>query len=382
MRDFVMTSDSVTAGHPDKLCDRISDAVVDAWLCHGLRAGVAAECAVASGVVFLSVRSGAGAPVDPAAIARKVVAEAGYGDDAEDGDAPTVVLEMREDDTLSPDRVTEAVSRHMVTAFGYAVAGAPAAMPAPIEAAHRITAALDAARKDGRLPWLSPDAQAQVAVRHADRRAAEVTAIALNVALAEAMSHATVREALEAEIVGPALDGLGVGRMRDMRFSLTVHPGRGGPSAHSGLTGRKTGDDTYGAFIRHGGSALSGKDPSRVDRIAAYAARHAARAVTAAGLARECEVQLSYMPGDSAPHDLEVDSHGSGALPDAEIARRLARAIDFRVGAIQERFGLWELPGRHDGSFYQRLAAHGHMGRERLGAPWEDTDAAASLARG
>jgi S-adenosylmethionine synthetase len=380
MRDFVMTSDSVTSGHPDKLCDQISDAVVDAWLSHGLRAGVAAECAIASGVVFLSVRAGAKAPVDPAAIARHVVAEAGYGDTAE-GEGLTVVLEMREDEALSSDRVAEGVSRHMVTAFGYAAAEAPAAMPAPIEAAHRITAALDAARREERLPWLRPDAQAQVAVRHADRRAESLTAVALNVALAEALSHDTASEALEAEIVRPALEAFGLARSADMRMELFIHPGPGGPSAHSGLTGRKTGDDTYGAFIRHSGSALSGKDPSRVDRIAAYAARHAARAVTAAGLARECEVQLSYIPGDSAPYDVEVDSYGSGALPDAEISRRLAAAIDFRVGAIQERFALWELPERHGGSFYRRLAAHGHMGREALAPPWENTEAAGALSR-
>jgi S-adenosylmethionine synthetase len=151
-----------------------------------------------------------------------------------------------------------------------------------------------------------------------------------------------------------------------------VRPGGSGPAFHSGLTGRKTAEDTYGAYVRHSGSALSGKDPSRIDRVANYAARHAARAVLAAGLARECEVQLTYSAGHEWRYDLEVDTYGTGTLEDRAISERLRQALSFDAAAIQDRLGLWELPAKHGGSFYRHLAAHGHMGRTDLGAPWEN----------
>lgn len=379
MRDFVRTSESVTMGHPDKLCDRISDAVIDAWLAGGGRAGVAAECAIASGVAFLSIRSGSAEPVDAAALARRVVAEAGYP--AQDGHAAmTVILELSRDAALAPDRLGGGAARQMVTSFGYAGDALPSGMPAPIAVAHRLTQGLDAARGDGRLGWLTPDGKVQVAVRHADRRPVEIPALALTLGTVEPIGTPSVEAAVRAEVIEPALAALGLPLSEGAAVDIAVSATAAGPVAHTGLTGRKTADDGYGAHIHQSGSALSGKDPSRLDRIADYASRHAARGIVAAGLAREVEVQLSYLPGHDGPFDLEVDSHGSGTRPDAEIRRRLAEAVDLRAGAIAERFGLWDLPARHGGRFYQRLAAHGQMGREDLDLPWDATDLADALA--
>ena len=379
MRDFVRTSESVTMGHPDKLCDRISDAVIDAWLATGARAGVTAECALASGVAFLSIRAGGEAPVDAAALARRVVAEAGYP--AEDGHAEmTVILELSRDPDLAPDRLAAGAARQMVTAFGYAGDALPCGMPAAIAAAHRLTRALDAGRQGGRLGWLTPDAKVQVAMRHADRRPVEIPALAVTVGTLEPVGQDTVEAAIREEVIAPALAALGLPLARNATVDIAVSAAATGPAAHTGLTGRKTADDRYGAFVHQSGSALSGKDPARLDRIADYAARHAARGIVAAGLAREVEVQLSWLPGRDRPHDIEIDSFGSGALPDGEISRRLAEAVDLRAGAIAERLGLWDLPARHGGRFYQRLATHGQFGRDDLDLPWDATDLAGALA--
>lgn len=379
MRNFMMTSEAVTEGHPDKLCDQISDAVIDACLATGSRAGVTAECAMATGVTFLSVRSGAELPVDFAALARRVMAEAGY-EQKKHGRVPTVMLELSHDPELEAEALAPTRARHMVTAFGYACSGNDTAMPVPILAAHRIARALDAARRDQRLSWLSPDAQAQVAVRFEDRRPVGLSAIALTVGTHDAPTIETMREALRAEAVDPALEGLGLPIDADTRFVVFPAQGEAGPEIHSGLTGRKSADDFYGSLTRRSGSALSGKDPSRIDRIASYAARQAARCVIAAGLAWECEVQLSYIVGDEAPASVEVDTYQSGNIQDAEISRRLREVFDFRVGAIAERMDLWRLPAMRDGRFYRDFARYGHMGRDELSPPWEDIDLADRLA--
>ncbi|MGP6088911.1 methionine adenosyltransferase domain-containing protein [Antarctobacter jejuensis] len=376
MRNFVMTSDAVTKGHPDKLCDQISDAVVDAWLTEGGRAGVNAECALASGVAFLSVRSGMAAPVDAAALVRRLVAEAGY--DGVDEDRMTVILDLARGEDLSPEQIAKARARHMVTAIGYACDGA-GAMPAPVMLARGLVAGMDAARESGRLGWLLPDAKAQVAVRFEDRRPVAVTAVALSLGTVESMSEQSIAAVMRDEVIARAMTGLDLQPAKDLRLTVQAHSGPAGPAAHTGLTGRKTGEDGYGAFVRHSGSALSGKDPSRIDRVADYAARFAARGVVAAGLARECEVQLSYIPGDIAPASIEVDSHDSGTLPDSQIRQRLQEKMDFRIGAIAERFGLWDLPAARNGRFYQLLATYGQIGREDLETPWDRADLAGDL---
>jgi S-adenosylmethionine synthetase len=379
MRDFVTTSESVTIGHPDKLCDQISDAVIDAYLAEGIRSGVVAECAIATGVVFLSVRAMEDPPVDLGDLARSIVADAGYPPVGANS-GPTVLVELSAGLKSTEEIIGGKVARHMTTAFGYAC-GDDAAMPFPVAAAHRLSRAIDTARRDGRLDWLSPDAQAQVAVGFHNRRPSDLKAIALTFGSNGApLPFADAFAALKTEVISPAFLGLSLSPGRETRIVIRPLSVFGGPEAHSGLTGRKTADDAYGSFVRRGGAALSGKDPARADRIAAYAARHAARQVITAGLAGECEVQLSYLIGDEKPISVEIDSFGSGMISDSAISARLREKIDFSIGGIAERMQLWELPRLHGGRFYRELASYGHMGREDLDAPWEDTAIAAALA--
>ena len=376
MRDFVMTSDSVTRGHPDKLCDQISDAVIDAYLAAGVRSPVSVECAIATGVVFLSIRARVEASFDPAALARRVIEEAGYPADA--GREPlTIMLDLARD-ALEPDLPPGAT--HMTTAFGHACRHTAADMAFPIWAAHRLTRALDAARSEERLPWLHPDAQAQLAVAFRDRRPSRIAALALTTASPSAPTGDKLREALTREVIDPVFAQSPLGPDGATRLVCVALPKEGGPGAHSGLTGRKLADDSYGGLVRQSATAMSGKSPARIDRTASYAARHAARSVVAAGLASECEVQLSYVIGDERPVTVEVDTFGTGRIDDAKISGRLAETLDFRVAAIAERFSLWDLPALRDGRFYRDLATYGHMGRDDLSPPWEDTDVAGRLA--
>jgi S-adenosylmethionine synthetase len=377
MRDFVLTSESVTAGHPDKLCDQISDAVIDAYLAAGVRTPVSAECAIATGIVFLSVRSREDAPFDPAALARRVIEEAGYPPGA-DQDGPTIMLDLAR--AAANPELPSGVATHMTTAFGHACRQTPADLAYPIWAAHRLTRELDRARRDGRLPWLHADAQAQVAVEFRGRDPYRITAVAITAASPAAPPREAVADALLRDVIHPVFDGCDLAPDGTSRLIFVTGPKEGGPTVHSGLTGRKLGDDSYGGLVRQSASAMSGKSPDRVDRIAPYAARHAARCVVAAGLAPECEVQLSYVIGDAGPVTVEVDTFGSGRIDDALISKRLHEAFDFRVGAILERFSLWNLPAQRQGRFYRDLATYGHMGRDDLAAPWEDTEDAGRLA--
>lgn len=371
MRNFILTSESVTAGHPDKLCDRISDAMVDACLAGDARQGCVAECAVATGVVFLSLRHGGTLDFDPAALARRVVAEAGYPEAA--GARTTVVLDaVATPELAGPEAAGRALAGQMATVFGYACDHTEERMPWPIWAAHRVARALEAAGRHGGLGWLLPDAGVQVAVRFEDRRPVALGAVAVTLHGGDgAPEGEALAAAVRAEVLGPALAGAGLAFGDDVRVVVRRLPGPGGPATHSGLTGRKAATDGYGGFVRQGSSALSGKDPSRIDRTAAYAARQAAVSAVAAGLARECEVQLSYVAGDAGPVSLETDSFGTGTVPDEEITALLGRAIDFRAGAIAERLGLWELPRAREGRFYRELAAYGQAGRPELDLPWD-----------
>ncbi len=382
MRDFILTSESTTAGHPDKLCDQISDAVVDACLNEDPPAGVNAECAVSNGVVFLTVRREARANPDLTGIARDVIAEAGYLSGPFAADSCTVLTTTSLIDAASAGHAARAA--HSATVFGYACSHTPERTPYAIWCAHRVTRALDAARRAQRLAYLLPDGQAQVAISFRDRQPAAIHSVVLTTALgAEAPADdAALREDLLSAVIGPALDGAAI-ELTDHTRIIVVRAApspAGGPANHAGLTGRKTSDDSYGGYVRHSGAALSGKDPSRIDRIAAYAARHAAKCVLAAGIALECEVQLSYAVGDEGPISLEVDSFGSGTVPDARIEARLRETFDLGVGAIAERLGLWTLSRSRGGRFYRDLAVYGHFGREDLAAPWEDVAAAAALA--
>ena len=370
MRSFVITSESVTLGHPDKLCDQISDAVVDACLAQGGRPEVVAECALATGIVFLSVRGTAEPPCDLAALARRVIAEAGYP--AEEGDGPTVMLD------LAPEAAAGA--GQMTTAFGFASDDTPEMLPLPLAAAHRLARALDAARTSGGASWLSPDAQVQVAVRYSDRKPVDLPAIAFAAAIRDVVDPGRIETWLGREIVPDAFAGLALVPGASTRLVCKTTATADGPQSHSGLTGRKTAIDTYGGFARQSAAALSGKSPARVDRTAQYAARAVAQAVVRAGLARNCEVQLCYLLGEAVPVSVEVDTFGTGRLADATIEARLCEVFDFRAEAIAERFALWDLPRLRAGRFYRDLACYGQMGRMDLAAPWEAAQIATLLS--
>lgn len=394
MRNFVLTSESVTEGHPDKLCDRISDAVVDRFLTFDPMAQVSAECAVATGAVFLAVQFAAGTRVDVAAVAREVIGEIGYADPAFNAENVSVLARLAElppaartDERELDDAALERIpADNIVTVFGHACRQSPSLLPLPIWLAHRLARRLAEVRRSGVLRELSPDGKTQVGVEFRDRRPVRIDSVTL-VAGTGAKRGADA-EALRAELLAQVVEPVFARESLrpDAATRLFINPAGafegGGPGQHAGLTGRKTGIDTYGEFSRHSGSALSGKDPARIDRIAAYAARHAAKNVVAAGLADECEVQLSYTLGLSRPVSIEVDSFSAGALPDEEIGRRIRQAFDFRPAAIIARMGLRHLPSARGGRFYQELAAYGHMGRTDLEVPWEALDAVDALGGG
>jgi len=376
MRDFVLTSEAFTRGHPDKLCDQVSDAMVDACLSTEPRRGATAECALASGVIFLSLRTDAAPAFDPAATARRVIAEAGYGETP----APTVMLDITEDAGLAPPADAGASrARQMTTAFGHACRQTPALMAFPVWAARALARRIEVEQAAGGLPWDSPDAEVQVAVAFADRQPRTVTAVALTVpAGRDGPEPGEIESVFRTRVLDPVFADTPVAPDARTRLVIDRVAGAGGPHAHAGLTGRKTTADAYGGYCRQSGSALSGKDPARIDRVAVYAAHHAARAVVLAGLAGDCEVQLSYAPGDAGPLGVEVDSFDTGRIPDGAIAERLATRLDFSLGGICRRFALWEQPARHGGRFYADLAAHGHLGREDRALPWDDAAAAAA----
>jgi len=371
MRDFVFTSTSCLPGHPDKLCDRISDAIVDACLARDPEARITAECAIASDVIFLVCHSSLGSGVDYSAIAREVLAEVGYRPPLLDPERIAVMLNLVQ---TAPETAHGDGASNNATLFGYACGQTADLMPAPISVAHRLAAALwQASLGDGPV---GPDGQVQVSVEFRDRKPERIAA--LSVVAGEpgegGMTDAWLKAVLGSE-GGLAPDS-------ETLFSLNP-PGAGqagGPRLHPGLTGRKVSDDTYGDFARQSSSALSGKDARRIERIGAYAARHAAKNVVAAGLAGECEVQLSYTVGLPEPVSLAVDTNGTAHLPEAEIAARLSAAVDFRPAAILERFGCAHLPAAHGGTFYRRLAAFGQMGAHEPELPWERTDLAGQLA--
>lgn len=392
-KDFIFTSESVTDGHPDKLCDQISDAIVDRFLEQDPGARIVAESAVATGIVFLATRYASSAKVDVAEVAREVIRDVGYVGDGFNADECTIMTSIQElpdhalprldINALAEDELNRLVARHQVTVFGYACDHTEALMPAPIVLAHRLAKGLASIRRRGRLPYLMPDGQSQVGLEYQEGRPVRVHSVGLVVSQRAADQPASRQlqdELLEA-LVRPVFERSAV--RLDEKTKIFVNPEgplvEGGPAVHAGLTGRKTAIDSYGEYARHSGAALSGKDPLRIDRIAAYAARHAAKNVVAAGLARACEVQLSYTIGLARPVSIQVDTFGTSSLSDAEIRKRVDRVFDFRPGGIVKAFDLQRRPGSSPGSFYRLLAVYGQMGRTDLDVPWECIDRAEAL---
>ncbi|MGB5830997.1 MAG: methionine adenosyltransferase [Thiohalocapsa sp.] len=386
--DFIFTSESVTRGHPDKLCDQVSDAIVDHCLSLDSSAGINAECAVASGILFISAHFAAKRGFSFPDVARDVIRDIGYPTDIFDPDACAIMTSFMDHSArdyrpldlgaMSDSEIGRLTAKDQVTAFGYACDQTGAMMPLPIWLAHGLARRLDDPEVKRKLPELLPDAKTQVGVEYVAEEPSRIYSITLETSQRDAdkPDPAALRAALMEQVIEPVFADESLKPDGDTR--LFINPEGpvvgGGPAVHSGLTGRKTGMDTYGEYARHSGSALSGKDPMRIDRIGAYAARWAAKNVVAAGLARACEVQLSYSIGAAAPVSVRARTFGSGSIASPDIAKRLNDSFDFRLGAIVRDLGLRLLPGEQPEGFYRRLATYGHMGRVDLDLPWERLD--------
>ena len=385
MRRHLFTSESVSEGHPDKIADQISDAILDAFLSEEPEAKVACETLVADNLVvitgeFKTVRKELFDEVrDRAeAIARQVLRDIGYRD-AETGIDPDACevqvrfnhqsIQIHKGITLEGGDIGAGDQGLM---FGYACNETPQLMPLPIYLAHRLTQRQSELRKDGRLPWLRPDAKSQVSVRYVDGKPAHIDTVVLSTQHHPEISHGQLTEAVIEEIIKPVLP-------KDMLKSDTrylVNPtGRfvvGGPMGDAGLTGRKIIVDTYGGAAPHGGGAFSGKDPSKVDRSAAYAARYVAKNIVAAGLADKCLVQVSYAIGVARPTSLMVETYGTGKLPEHKLVELIERHFDLRPKGIIQMLDLLR-------PIYTRTASYGHFGRDEPDFTWEITDKAAAL---
>ncbi len=369
----LFTSESVTEGHPDKICDQISDAVLDAILAKDPDAHVACECCATTGMVLVmgEITTSAYVPIDQ--IARNKIVEIGY-DRAKygfDGQSCAVLVSV---DEQSPD-IAMGVKRgdenmgagDQGMMFGYACDETPEYMPLAISLAHKLTRALSQARKSGKLPYLRPDGKAQVTVEYEDDRPLRVEAIVLSTQHAPEATHEQIERDMIETVIRPTVPA----ELLDENTKFFINPtGRfvvGGPQGDSGLTGRKIIVDSYGGYARHGGGAFSGKDPSKVDRSAAYATRWVAKNLVAAGLCRRCEVGVAYAIGVAKPVSVFVDSEGTGILPDDELARIVDETFDLRPAAIIRRLDLKR-------PIYQQVAAYGHFGRDDLDLPWERLD--------
>jgi S-adenosylmethionine synthetase len=391
-KDFIFISESVTEGHPDKLCDQISDAIVDQFLRHDPYSRIVTECAVATAIVFIAARFQSDALVDFTKIARQVIKQVGYEQPSFSAKTCSIVTSLQEIPTtdyryfeaekLSEAEIEQIPVKNQATVFGFACQQTPALMPLPIWLAHQLAKRLIEVRVKNILPYLSPDGKTQVGIEYRDRqpyRIHSITVIASQNPALEAHSprfeqfqddirETVIKTTFEQELIKP-----------DDNTQIFINPDGpligGGPATHSGVTGRKNAIDTYGEYCRHSGSALSGKDPTRIDRIGSYAARYAAKNIVAAGLAAECELQLSYSIGQARPVSIQVETFGTGKIPEAEILDLLAKHFDFRLGGIIRQFNLRSLPALIKGGFYKKLAAYGHVGRTDIGLiPWEKTD--------
>ena len=376
----LFTSESVTEGHPDKMCDQISDAILDALLAQDPYSRVACETCATTGLVMVMGEVTTKGYVPVADVVRQVVNDIGY-DRAQKGfdGASCAVLTALHDQ--SPD-IAQGVNDALETRgageketgagdqgmmFGFACDETPEMMPMPIALAHRLTRRMARVRKDGTYPWMRPDGKAQVTVAYEEDKPVAVDAVVISTQHDENVSHAEIEQAMIEGVIKQVIPA----ELLHKGTKFFVNPtGRfvvGGPAGDSGLTGRKIIVDTYGGYAPHGGGAFSGKDPTKVDRSAAYAARHAAKNVVAAGLAHQCEIALAYAIGVAQPVSFQVNTRGTGAISDVEIAKLVEMVFDMRPDAIIERLDLRR-------PIYRQTAAYGHFGRTDLDLPWERLD--------
>lgn len=375
----LFTSESVTEGHPDKVADQVSDAVLDAMIEQDPQSRVACETLVTTGMCVVAGEVTCSGWVDVPAVARNVIKEIGYtgGDSGFDGESCAVLVSL---DKQSPDIAmgVDSSGSHEQGAgdqgmmFGYACTDTPVLMPLPIHLAHQFGLQLSRLRKDGTLPWLLPDGKTQVTVEYQDHKPVRVDTVVVSNHHSPDVSQEEIREAIIEQAVKPILPP------EYVNGDITYHTnptGRfvvGGPTGDCGLTGRKIIVDTYGGMGRHGGGAFSGKDPSKVDRSAAYMARYMAKNVVAAGIAERCEVQLAYAIGIARPVSINVTTFGTGKIDDDKLSAILQDHFDCRPAVIIETLDLRK-------PIYRKTAAYGHFGREDQGFRWEETDQAQAL---
>jgi S-adenosylmethionine synthetase len=408
MSRYVFTSESVTEGHPDKICDQVSDAVLDALLAQDPASRVACETVVNTGLCLITGEVTTNARVDFNTLVRGVIQQIGYsgaragGFDANscavlvalDQQSPDIAQGVNEADDHAGDPLDLIGAGDQGIMFGYACDETPELMPLPISLAHRLARRLAEVRHNGTLGYLLPDGKTQVSVVYENDQPVAIDTILIStqhtaeieVPGAAAISEEkAIRERISADlwshVVEPATSDLNLKPSQETTRFLVNPTGKfvvGGPQGDAGLTGRKIIVDTYGGYARHGGGAFSGKDPTKVDRSAAYAARYVAKALVAAGLARKAEVQLSYAIGVARPVSILVESFGTGKLADADLTALVQEHFDLRPGAIIETFGLRNLPQQRGGRFYQDVAAYGHFGRSDLNLPWEEVSGIAA----
>ena len=370
MANYFFTSESVTGGHPDKICDQISDAVLDAILAEDKNGRVACECCCTTGMVMIMGEITTSAKIDIPSIARRVICDIGYDSPEKGFDGHTCAI-LTTIDKQSPD-IALGVDRQGAgdqgMMFGYACRETPELMPLPISLAHKLAAQLTKVRADGTLPYLRPDGKTQITVEYAeDGTPVRIDAVVVSSQHAAYIETETLRHDIEKNVIREIIPA----DMMDDKTKIFINPtGRfvtGGPQGDSGLTGRKIIVDTYGGYSRHGGGAFSGKDPTKVDRSAAYAARYMAKNIVAAGLADKCEVEIAYAIGVDEPVSVFVDSFGTGIIPDSEIAAAANEVFDLRPASIIKELDLRR-------PIYRQVAALGHVGRTDIDLPWEHTD--------
>lgn len=383
MSKYLFTSESVTKGHPDKMCDQISDAILDEMLKQDPESRVACETVCTTGQILVMGEISSKAEVDIASVVRKTVLEIGYDSDVKsfNGDDCSVLIAL---DKQSPDiamgvdksfelknaeedayNLNGAGDQGMM--FGYACNETKELMPLPISLAHKLALKLTEVREDGTLPYIYPDGKTQVTVQYDNDKPVKITTVVVSTQHSADIDMATLREDIINKVIKPILPP----ELVDEGLEIFVNPtGRfvvGGPKGDSGLTGRKIIVDTYGGYARHGGGAFSGKDPTKVDRSAAYAARWVAKNIVASGLADKCEIQVAYAIGVAKPLSIMVNTFGTGKKSDEEICEIVENVFDLRPSAIIERLDLRK-------PIYKQVAAYGHMGREDLNVPWEKLD--------
>lgn len=387
---YLFTSESVTEGHPDKMCDQVSDAVLDACLAEDPRSRVACETATKTGFILVMGEITTRTNLDFDQLVRNVVNDIGYDNSGKGFDGTTcgvqvAIAKQSGDIAMGVDKALEAKSGEMSEAeiealgagdqgmmFGYACNETPTLMPMPIYLAHKLARRLTETRKNNALPWLRPDGKSQVTIEYNHGKPKRVDTVLVSTQHSPEVSHNEIREGLLEHVIMPTLPK----EMVDENMKIFVNPtGRfviGGPMGDSGLTGRKIIVDTYGGMGRHGGGCFSGKDPTKVDRSAAYAARWVAKNVVAAGLAERCEIQVAYAIGVAHPLSINVETFGTGLIADEKIAELILANFDLRPGAIIRDLDLRK-------PIYRKIAAYGHFGRDDLDLTWERTDRAAGL---